>query len=128
MTDNLPKRIGPWSDAENAIIAAHYVRMLALETDHKPFNKSAIRRQGLIEMQRAHPEHAPRSPGSWELKCCNISAMLNDAGLQYVNGYKPLGHGQGASLRNALRSSFIALGWHLSANALMIDAGGRPRT
>lgn len=65
-----------------------YFRMLALEREGRPYNKSANRRQ-LMETVR-------RSDGSIERKLQNISAVLDMLGVQWINGYKPLAHFQDA--------------------------------
>jgi hypothetical protein len=99
-------KIGAWTDAENAIISRAYIGMLALECAGAPFNKAQHRREGLATMATARDDKRMRSPGSWEMKCCNISAVLHGAGLLYVNGYKPLGHGQQKALALALAAAF----------------------
>jgi hypothetical protein len=57
--------------------------MLDTEMAGEKYSKAAIRREGLAACEG-------RSSGSWEMKCCNISAALNDHGLTYIRGYKPL--------------------------------------
>lgn len=88
------RRLGAWSDAENEIFALAYLNMLALEQRGEPFNKAAIRREGLAEMAATRDDGETRSSGSWEFKCMNASAMLRDAKLQYIKGYKPCGNWQ----------------------------------
>ena len=103
--DNADK-IGAWVDDENATIARAYVAMLDKELNGTPFNKAAIRREGLATMAATRNDKRERSPGSWEMKCCNISAVLHAAGLRFVQGYKPLGHGQQKALTLALAAAF----------------------
>jgi hypothetical protein len=45
------------------------------------------------------------------MKHCNISAVMRAAGLPWINGYKPLGHGQQKPLAAALARQALALGW-----------------
>ena len=100
------KRPPAWSDDENSVIAIHYVEMLTLENSGDAFNKAAYRRAGLTLMSATRDDNIARSAGSWEMKCCNISAVLNAAGLRWINGYKPLGHGQQRALTLALITAF----------------------
>jgi hypothetical protein len=53
-----------------------------------------------------------RSHGSVEMKHCNISAVMRAAGLPWINGYKPLGHGQARPLAASLVRGMIAAGWN----------------
>lgn len=103
MTTN--KRPQPWSDDENNAIAAVYLHMLAREIRGEPNNKAANRRETL-------PKLNGRSAGSYEMKACNISAVLAAVGLPWINGYKPLGHGQQRPLARALVAQMIAHGWN----------------
>jgi hypothetical protein len=73
----------PWTDNEIKLICDVYAAMLHFEGINRKFNKAAIRRASL-------PMLEGRSGGSWEMKCCNISAALNDLGMPWVKGYKPL--------------------------------------
>ena len=93
-----------WSDAENDAIATAYLVMLAAEHRGESFNKAAARRAVLPALNN-------RTAGSYEMKCCNISAVLNNAGLAWINGYKPLGHGQAKPLAIALARAADRLGW-----------------
>jgi hypothetical protein len=76
-----------WSRAEVEATVAFYRDMLQLELLGKPFNKRErnLALQDLIE----------RSAGSIEFKHQNISAILNQAGIPYISGYKPRGNFQG---------------------------------
>jgi hypothetical protein len=85
--------------------------MPELQGEPKP-NKSKARREGLAAMAATREDNAQRSPGSWEMKACNISAVMRAAGLPWVNGYKPLGHGQAAPLARALVTVLLAHGFN----------------
>ena len=61
--------------------------MLAAELRREPVNKAARNRELRGQLDR-------RSHGAVERKHQNISAVLISLGFPYVNGYKPLGHGQ----------------------------------
>lgn len=73
----------PWTQSELIEICKVYAVMLQLEQTGKKYNKAAIRRATL-------PLLEGRSAGSYEMKCCNISAALNDTGAPWIKGYKPL--------------------------------------
>lgn len=78
---------GVWSDAENDLIVADYFAMLGEDIALRPYNKSEHRR-----LLRAALND--RSDGSVEFKHQNISAVLVNMGLPYVDGYKPRGNFQ----------------------------------
>lgn len=72
-----------WTPEELEIIVRAYLDMLLEEVEGRKFNKSAIRRAVL-------PQLDGRSAGSYEMKCCNISAAARDMGYKWISGYKPL--------------------------------------
>lgn len=118
MTTN--KRPQPWSDDENNAIAAAYIQMLAQELRAERYNKAAMRRETL-------PKLNGRSPGSYEMKACNISAVMAAAGLPWINGYKPLGHGQQRPLARAMARTALAYGWPYEDIAALEKIAGDPR-
>lgn len=71
-----------WSDSEVEAAVEDYFRMLRLELSGQKFNKSEHRR-ALIEQLNN------RTDGSIELKHQNISAVLIEMGIPYIDGYKP---------------------------------------
>ena len=77
-----------WSRLEVEATVAAYLDMLILELAGRPFNKTQRRRQLL-------PLLDERSEGAIELKHQNISAVLIELGLPYVDGYKPRFNYQG---------------------------------
>ena len=83
-------KIGPWTREENDIITAAYIAMWQRELNDEKNNKAQMRRDGLAAMATYREDRRERSHGSWEMKCCNISAALKDQGMQWINGYKPL--------------------------------------
>jgi hypothetical protein len=105
-TNNTPTRGKPWTQSEHDAIAADYLDMLSRELLATTYNKAAHRR-ALI----AGPLSV-RSHGSVEMKHCNISAVMRAAGLPWINGYKPLGHGQARPLAASLVRGMIAAGWN----------------
>jgi len=93
-----------WKDHEINLITSAYAAMLRKELDGVKFNKSAIRR--LVT-----PTLDGRSEGSYELKMMNISAACKDAGLPFINGYKPMPAYQ-AALKPAIIRHCAKLGIH----------------
>lgn len=71
-----------WSVEEVEAAVADYFSMLRLELNGIQFNKTEHRRNLLEELRH-------RSNGSVELKHQNISAVLIEMGLPYIDGYKP---------------------------------------
>lgn len=76
-----------WSENEVQLIVADYFVMLEAELQNESYDKTEHRKL-LI------PQLSDRSKGSIEFKHQNISAVLVDQGLPYINGYKPRGNYQ----------------------------------
>ena len=76
-----------WSQSEVALTVADYLSMLGHELRGEPYSKSAYRRR-LVDLLPG------RSESAIEQKHRNISAVLIEAGLPYIAGYKPLTHYQ----------------------------------
>ena len=72
-----------WSRLEVEAIVGDYLDMLILEIGGKAYNKSAHR-------QMLKPLLQGRSDPSIERKHQNISAVLLEMGLPFIEGYKPL--------------------------------------
>jgi hypothetical protein len=83
-----PETTKDWSEQEVRLIIADYFAMLETEMQGASYRKSD-HRKALI------PLLAVRSEGSVEFKHQNISAVLVEMGLPYVEGYKPRGNYQG---------------------------------
>jgi hypothetical protein len=77
-----------WSRTELDRIVADYFEMLREE--------QAGRRPNKTQHRRALMEHVHRSDGSIEFKHQNISAVLTELGLPWINGYKPARNYQSA--------------------------------
>ena len=73
----------PWTDGEVAMTVASYFRMLRMQELGQNFVKAEVIRQ--LEQQIP-----ARSYSSIEYKFRNISAVLNELGVQAVSGYRPL--------------------------------------
>lgn len=71
-----------WSDAEVRVAVADYFHMLRLELAGEPYNKTTHRRALQARLDQ-------RSEGAVELKHQNISAVLIEMGIPYIDGYKP---------------------------------------
>lgn len=81
-------RIGEdWSQEEvNATVDA-YFKMLHLEASETSYKKSDFNSELRARLKG-------RTKGSVELKFQNISAVLNNIGLPFIDGYKPRGNSQ----------------------------------
>lgn len=75
-----------WSHEEVEAAVSAYRGMLLQELEGIPFNKA--------ENNRAVQAQTRRNKGSVEFKHQNISAILNQLGLPYIEGYKPRGNYQ----------------------------------
>lgn len=75
-----------WKRGEVEAAVAAYRTMLRMELQGFPFNKA--------ESNRAVQALTGRNKGSVEFKHQNISAILNQLGLPYIEGYKPRGNFQ----------------------------------
>jgi hypothetical protein len=85
-----------WSPAENRAAIHSYMRMLLLEWDDTPYNKSAERRT----LSRSL---SARTDSSIEMKHRNISAILLAHGIPPIYGYKPLPNFQSALEKSVTR-------------------------
>jgi hypothetical protein len=71
-----------WSESEVAAAVDSYFSMLRLELSACKYNKTMHRRALMEQLNN-------RSEGSVELKHQNISAVLIEMGIPYIDGYKP---------------------------------------
>jgi 5-methylcytosine-specific restriction protein A len=72
----------PWTDAELKKSIEAYFKMLKYEKDKTPYVKAEINRNLQLKLPN-------RSRESIEYRWQNISSVLNDEKLKYVEGYKP---------------------------------------
>lgn len=86
-----------WNQQEVDLTIDTYFSMLRLELDGEEFSKAAFRRELL--------QRIDRSSGSVEYKLQNISAVLNELGGVFINGYKPAVNVQGL-LRERVTARF----------------------
>ena len=84
----------PWDKRENDLIVGDYFVMLKAELEGRRYNKTKHREELRKQVKR--------TPGAIEFKHQNISAVLQDFGAAWINGYKPLKHVQ-PSLIKAVR-------------------------
>jgi hypothetical protein len=77
-----------WTENEVRLTVADYFDMLEAELLGKPYKKSDHRKA-------LAPKLAGRSDGSIEFKHQNISGVLVELGLPYIEGYKPRSNYQG---------------------------------
>jgi hypothetical protein len=73
-----------WTDEELRPCIDAYARMLAAESRGAPLKKSDV----VAELVRA----TGRTKGSIEMRLQNISAVLQERGADWLDGYKPLSH------------------------------------
>ena len=73
----------PWSEAEVELTVADYFAMLDCELRGQKYSKAEHRRE-LLKLLNNRPN------GAVEFKHQNISAVLLELGLPYIDGYKPL--------------------------------------
>jgi hypothetical protein len=83
----MPGERTPWTRLEVEAAVADYLDMLVKELQGEAFDKA--------EHNRLLRRRLPRSKGSVEYKHRNISAVLIELGLPYIEGYKPAGNYQG---------------------------------
>ena len=89
-----------WSKAEVEAAVEDYFNMLRLELAGKKYNKTE-HRKALIK----HLDN--RSDGSVELKHQNISAVLIEMGIPYIDGYKPRSNYQRTLLPAAISDYLV---------------------
>lgn len=77
-----------WSGQEVSLIVADYFDMLEAELLGRPYKKSDHRKA-------LGPQLQGRSDGSIEFKHQNVSGVLVELGLPYIEGYKPRSNYQG---------------------------------
>jgi hypothetical protein len=77
-----------WTEQEVGLIVADYFNMLEAELLGKSFKKSDHRKALAPKLQS-------RSEGSIEFKHQNVSGVLVELGLPYIEGYKPRSNYQG---------------------------------
>lgn len=94
-----------WSDEELDLIVADYFAMLRAEQDGEHYVK-AVHRKALMEQ-------IGRTKRSVEFKHMNISAVLRELGIPWIDGYRPK--------PNYQRSIFGAIDRYLSKNPHSLD-------
>lgn len=103
MTDDLTGQ--DWSARELDLVVADYYRMLHLELIGEAYSKTE-HRNALMQIIR-------RSKGAIEYKHQNISAVLQELGLPWINGYKPASNYQSAL--------FVAIERHLENSPDLLE-------
>lgn len=84
-----------WSDEENDLLVADYMTMLEHEILQQPYNKAEHNRNLQLLINR--------TKGSIEFKHCNLSAVLQKLGAQWIKGYFPRGNIQNSLIAAAER-------------------------
>jgi hypothetical protein len=78
-----PSKSKNWTDKEVVAVVADYFDMLNAELFGNPYSKSE-------HLKALSPNLERRSKGSIEFKHQNVSGVLVELGLPYIEGYKPL--------------------------------------
>ena len=78
----MAERGTPWNESEVEVILASYFRMLKAELTGAHYVK-ATENRGVDRI-------IGRGKGSIEFKYANISAALDEVGMVYIDGYKPM--------------------------------------
>jgi hypothetical protein len=76
-----------WTEAEVELIVRDYMEMLSAELRGEKYVKAKHRR-------RLEPLLDHRTKGAIERRYQNISAVLQEMGYRFIQGYKPLGNYQ----------------------------------
>lgn len=113
----------PWDRVEIRAVVRAYVAMLQKELRGERYSKSEA-------VRALAPSLPARSRGSIELKLQNVSAILEESGLDWIDGYKPMSHYQ-SSLRDEVVEQVVTthgIGEQLAAyeTAAVAPAMGRP--
>ena len=108
-----------WSDEENAAAVRVYLNMLEQELAHQPINKA--------EHQRGLQKRFGRTIGAYAHKFMNISSVLRDLHLLYIDGYKPEGNRQ-KSLEAEVRRQLLARDGFLDLMERTVDHPAVERT
>lgn len=74
-----------WSEREVRLLVDDYFEMLGCELRNEDYSKTDHRE----DLLRALPD---RTKGAIEFKHQNVSAVLEEMGLPWIEGYKPMPH------------------------------------
>ncbi|MET3299054.1 DUF3883 domain-containing protein [Bradyrhizobium diazoefficiens] len=99
-----------WTGDEIAVLVGSYFLMLSEERAGRDYNKSEYRR-GVIAA-------IGRKPGSIERKLQNVSAVLDELGVPWIQGYKPLPHYQDALV------AVVEQHWRLHPELFVAEGAG----
>jgi hypothetical protein len=83
-----------WTPQEVVACVSAYIEMLRMEIDSQPYSKVAA--------NRAVQSATGRTKSSIEFKFRNVSAVLDDLGLRWIQGYKPARNAQTGAIKDAL--------------------------
>ena len=85
-----PKERRNWTDGELDLIVADYFTMRDAEIRQETYDKTQHRRVLMSQIDRSN--------SSIEFKHHNISAVLQQLDLPWINGYKPRAHFQKSTI------------------------------
>lgn len=100
-----------WTADEIAVLVGSYFLMLSEEQAGRDYNKSEYRRSVIAAIGRR--------PGSIERKLQNVSAVLDELGVPWIQGYKPLPHYQDALV------AVVEQHWRLHPELFVAEGSGR---
>ena len=80
------QRPDDWTQQECRELIRDYFQMLDEELRGQPYSKA--------DHNRSLQERIDRSRGAIEMKHCNVSAVLQQSGQAYIQGYQPRSHTQ----------------------------------
>lgn len=83
-----------WTQREVDACVTVYLEMLASEVATQPYSKA--------EHNRRVQEATGRTKGSVEFKFQNVSAVLDQLGLRWIEGYKPAKNAQTGAIKDAI--------------------------
>jgi hypothetical protein len=89
-----------WTLFECEAVVASYFRMLRMELSGERYSKAEV-------IRNLRPLLPARSPASVDRKLQNVSAVLEEAGRDWIDGYKPLHHYQ-QDLKRAVLAALYA--------------------
>jgi type I restriction enzyme M protein len=102
---------GQWAQQEIGASVEAYLKMLQEEVSGGQYNKAEVNRElreGVLNR---------RSRGSVEMRMCNISTVLRDAGKRFIDGYKPR-ENVGTNVYLRIQHALIQCGFPMNTDSM----------
>jgi len=102
---------GQWTQLEISASVEAYLKMLQEEVSGRQYNKAQVNRElreGILNR---------RSRGSVEMRMCNISTVLRDAGKRIIDGYKPR-ENVGTNVYLRIQHALIQCGFPMNTDSM----------